>query len=88
MNAHESGRAKRRPNPFFLYPVIALGLLGATALHASYRWGPSDASYELVMEYRTDAYVLDRGLTKDDCDDALPFGDQLKHVHFSCVVEG
>ncbi|MGF7152590.1 hypothetical protein GGR40_000332 [Novosphingobium gossypii] len=88
MIASNNGRASRRPTPFFLFPIIGLGLLGASALHASYSWGPAEAGYQLVMEYRSEAYVLDSDLTKDDCNEALPFGDQLKHVHFVCVAEG
>ncbi|HUD90086.1 hypothetical protein [Sphingobium sp.] len=75
--------------PILLLPIIAAALLGTSALQATLtKWGPTEPSYQLVMQYRTDAYVLDSGLTKDDCDDALPFGDNIKHVHFSCVVGG
>lgn len=75
--------------PILLLPIIAAALLGASALQASLAtWGPISPSYQLVMQYRTDAYVLDHDLTKADCADALPFGDNLKHVHFSCEVEG
>lgn len=74
--------------PILILPVLAAALLGASALQASlFSWGPVRPSYQLVMQYRTDAYVLDYNLTKEGCNDALPFGDNLKHVHFSCVVE-
>jgi hypothetical protein len=51
------------------------------------RGTPADPTYQLIMYYRTDAYVLDHDLTKEDCGDALPFGDNLKHVQFSCEQE-
>lgn len=75
--------------PILILPILAAALLGTSALQASlFSWGPAQPSYQLVMQYRTDAYILEHELTEDECAEALPFGDNLKHVHFSCVVEG
>lgn len=76
-------------NCIILSPVIAGALLCGSTLHAGLAtWSPVDPTYQLVMQYRADAYVLDHDPTKDDCADALAFGDNLKHSHFSCEQEG
>jgi hypothetical protein len=74
---------------FLILPVIAAGVLGTSALQASLSsWGPVDPTYQLVLQYRTDIHVLDHGLTQEDCAQALPFGDNVKQVHFACEREG
>lgn len=75
---------------YIILPLVAFGVLTAASLQAAYpaKWSGSDDSYQLVMQYRADAFVLDHGLTREDCTQALPYGDDLKHVHFTCEVEG
>ena len=75
---------------YLILPIAAFGVLTAASLQAAYpaKWSGLDRSYQLVMQYRADAFVLDHDLTQEDCAQALPFGDELKHVHFSCEVEG
>lgn len=76
-------------NPLNFAPVVALLALGAGAVQAHLdKWGPTEPAFKLVMQYRTDSYVLDHGMTRQDCSEALPFGDPVKLVHFSCEQEG
>lgn len=42
------------------------------------------ATWQLVMEYRGDAFVIDHSLTLADCLAALPRNDVARHVTFAC----
>lgn len=45
-------------------------------------------SWQLVQHYRGDTFILDHGMTHDDCDDATPRNQAAKHLRFSCELEG
>lgn len=46
-----------------------------------------EPTYELVMEYRDNRFVLDHDLTLTDCLDAVPHGDPYRKLSFACELE-
>lgn len=47
-----------------------------------------ERTWQLVQFYKGDAFVLDHGMTHDDCDDAVPRNQAAKGLRFSCELEG
>lgn len=45
-------------------------------------------SWQLVQHYRGETFILDHGMTHDDCDDATPRNQAAKHLRFTCELEG
>ena len=80
-------------NPLIIIPAVAAlvgAAVGAQAL-SSPRWvelGASADRYQLVMEYRGEAFVIDHAMTRTDCFEAMPYSDPLKGLSFTCEMEG
>lgn len=46
-----------------------------------------EARFALIMEYRSDAYALDTGMSLSDCMAALPSDQADKGLTFACELE-
>lgn len=68
-----------------LIPVAAL-VQASAAPTPTIKPAPA-ATWELVQYYKGDVFGLDRGMSHDDCDDALPRNQAAKGLRFSCEVE-
>lgn len=70
-----------------IFHAVALtGIIGVT-ISAGYALPPVVPTYELVMEYRSDRFVIDHDLSIADCVDALPRNDPYRKLSFACELE-
>jgi hypothetical protein len=77
-------------NLFTYLPVAGLILILFGVLQEAFpaAWGPSEPSYQLVIDYRGEVRPLEQGMTHNQCQLALPYSDRLKQVAFTCEREG
>lgn len=74
----------------FIVHVVAVGAIGVAAATVS-AMGMNlpgvEPTYELVMTYKSDRFVIDHDLSITDCVDELPRSDPYKSVSFACKLE-
>lgn len=83
-------------NRMMLASIAGLGLAAAgiaysanvaDQVHSTAPSAAQSAGWRIVQYYKGDAFVIDHGLTHDDCDDMLPRNQAAKGLTFACELE-
>ena len=64
--------------------TLALAATTLTLTGCTTTQGAQGNAYALIMEYRSDAFALDTGMSLSDCLAALPRNDIAHHVTYAC----